>query len=110
MAYLDGKQITTPKLLSDALKHVDQTSAASQAPELHDFDHLYSSDAKADLKLWQGGNATAAVLYATPGSECFRDMHKLLQETVTSQQMQGRPSAETHVHRRLLCNTFFSFL
>ena len=89
MAQLNQKQITTSSQLQEALEDIDQPSSTLGPPELYDFDHIYSSDPRASLKLWQGGNATAAVLYATPGSQCFLGMHELLKSAMARQHAQG---------------------
>lgn len=90
MAHLHSKQFTTAQDLAAALEAIDQSSASSQAPEIYGFDHIYASDATPSFKLWQAGNATAAVLYATPGTQCFQDMHKLLKDAMTAQYEQGK--------------------
>lgn len=89
VAQINQKQITTVSQLQEALADIEQHSSTSQSPELYDFDHIYSSDPRASLKLWQGGNATAAVLYATPGSQCFHETHKLLKSAMVRQHAQG---------------------
>ena len=89
VAQVNQKQITTVSQLQEALADIDHPSRTSRSPELYDFDHIYSSDPRASLKLWQGGNATAAVLYATPGSQCFHGMHKLLKTAMARQHGQG---------------------
>ena len=89
VAHLNNKQIATPEQLQEALKHISQSSKGRNSPELYDFDHIYSSDPKASFQLWQTGNATAAVLYATPGSQCFPAMHRLLKAAMAAQYAQG---------------------
>ena len=89
VAHLNNKQTATPEQLQEALKHISQSSKGPNSLELYDFDHIYSSDPKASFQLWQAGNATAAVLYATPGTQCFPAMHKLLKDAMAAQYAQG---------------------
>ncbi|DBA75355.1 TPA: hypothetical protein ACH3X1_010624 [Trebouxia sp. C0004] len=58
-------------------------------PQLYAFDHIYSSDPQTSYSIWHANNATAAVLYGTPGTACFQHLHKLLKDAVTRQYTQG---------------------
>ena len=103
VAQLDENQIFTVEQLGEALGHFEEVSSASCTPELYEFDHLYSSDPETSLKLWQGGNATAAVLYATPGTQCFHAMHKLMKAAMARQHARGDPSGHgVYVNRSRL--------
>ncbi|KAL0021594.1 hypothetical protein WJX79_001497 [Trebouxia sp. C0005] len=61
----------------------------SSEPQLYAFDHIYSSDPQTSFKIWHADNASAAVLYGTPGTTCFQDLHKLLKDAVTRQYTEG---------------------
>ena len=88
-AYFHGKAFTSVDQLSAAL---DKQVKPSRTPELYPFDHIFSSDPQTSLKLWQSGNASAAVLYGIPGTECFMKMDQLLRNRVTQQHASGKQS------------------
>jgi hypothetical protein len=85
---LAGQIFTGAGQLDTALQKELQPSSE---PQLYAFDHIYSSDPQTSLKIWHANNASAAVLYGTPGTTCFQDLHNLLKDAVTRQYTEGLP-------------------
>ncbi len=87
VAELAGQTFTEAGLLATALEKKLQPSSV---PQLYAFDHIYSSDPQTSLQIWQADNASAAVLYGSPGTTCFLQMHLLLTDAVTRQYTEGK--------------------
>lgn len=83
---LAGQIFTEAGQLEAALQKELQPSSE---PQLYAFDHIYSSNPQTSFKIWHANNASAAVLYGTPGTACFQDLHKLLKDAVTRQYTEG---------------------
>ena len=67
------------------------------------FDHIYSRDPEASLRVWQADGASAAVLYGTAGTACFQEMHHLLKEAVAKQYAEGMTLMPCHYNMGLSC-------
>ena len=85
---LAGQILTEAGQLEAALQKELQPSSE---PQLYAFDHIYSSDPQTSFRIWHTNNASAAVLYGTPGTTCFQELHKLLKDAVAKQYTEGLP-------------------
>lgn len=95
-----GQAFTEAGLLAAALKKKIQPSST---PQLYAFDHIYSRDPEASLRIWQADGASAVVLYGTAGTACFQEMHQLLKEAVAKQYAEGVTLMPCHYIRGLSC-------
>ncbi len=89
---LAGQVFTEAGQLAAALQKGLQPSSE---PQLYAFDHIYSSDPQTSFRIWHANNASAAVLYGTPGTTCFQDLHRVLKDAVTRQYTEGLPFLQT---------------
>ena len=94
-----GQHFSGAGQLAAALK---KGTKFSSAPQLYPFDHIYPSASAANFKAWQAGNASAAVLYGTPGTTCFREIHQMLKDAVKSQHIAGVHKLNHHLHAERL--------